>query len=145
MVEEAVLQEFERLDERGGVLGAMELQYQRSQIQEESLYYEHKKHDGSLPIVGINTFVDTSKGTEEQQNAELRRATPAEKQSQIDSVQSFQQQHADEAEAALVRLQEVALAGENLFAELMRTVRVATLGQITRALYDVGGEYRRNL
>jgi methylmalonyl-CoA mutase len=147
LVEEAVLQEFERIDERGGVLGAMELQYQRMKIQEESLWYEQKKHDGSLPIVGINTFVDpTTAGPDwEPPSIELRRASPAEKDAQIESVRRFQSAHADEASAALRRLQEVAMGGENIFAELLKTVRFATLGQITHALYEVGGEYRRNL
>ena len=145
LVEEAVLQEFERLDRRGGVLGAMELQYQRSKIQEESLYYEHKKHDGSLPLVGINTYVDPNKGDEEAREVELRRSTPTEKGAQIESVRGFQAKHADAAPAALERLQKVALEGGNLFAELMDAVRVCSLGQITHALYAVGGEYRRNL
>ena len=147
LVEEAVLQEFERLSDRGGVLGAMELQYQRMQIQEESLYYEQKKHDGSLPIIGINTYLDpaTSGDDWEPETPELRRATPAEKQGQIDSVRRFQAAHADESGVALRRLQQVAVDGGNIFGELMKTVRVATLGQITQALYEVGGEYRRNL
>jgi isobutyryl-CoA mutase len=145
VVEERVLQEFEALDARGGVLGAMELQYQRSKIQEESLYYEHKKHDGSLPLVGINTYVDANKGDEESSAVELRRASPAEKDDQIRSVRAFQAAHADAVPDALLRLQRVALSGGNVFAELMHTVRVASLGQITRALYAVGGEYRRNL
>ena len=147
LVEDAVLAEFERIDTRGGVLGAMETQYQRSKIQEESLYYETKKHDGSLPIVGINMFEDpTTLGADwEPPKIELRRATPDEKNAQITALRAFQAKHAAEAPAALDRLREVALGGGNLFAELMRTVRVASLGQISRALYDVGGEYRRNL
>ncbi|MBW1880529.1 MAG: methylmalonyl-CoA mutase, partial [Deltaproteobacteria bacterium] len=145
-VEEAVLEEFDRLDTRGGVLGAMELQYQRMRIQEESLYYERKKEDGSLPIAGINTFLDPTKGDDwEPETPELRRSSPEEKDAQIDSVRAFQEAHRDEVPAALLRLQEVALAGGNIFAELMGTVRVATLGQITHTLYQVGGEYRRNL
>lgn len=147
LVEDAVLAEFSRIDARGGVLGAMETQYQRGKIQEESLYYEEKKHDGSLPIVGINTYQDpTTLGDDwEPPPVELRRATPAEKQAQIDAVRAFQAKHADESTAALTRLRQVALDGGNLFAELMSTVRVASLGQITRALYEVGGAYRRNL
>ncbi len=144
MVEQAVLEEFDRLDDRGGVLGAMERQYQRLRIQEESLHYESQKHDGTLPIIGINTFVDDTRG-EGLETAELRRATPAEKDDQIDSVRRFQAAHAAEAPEALRRLQRVAMAGGNVFAELMHTVRVASLGQITAALYEVGGEYRRNL
>jgi methylmalonyl-CoA mutase len=145
MVEEAVLEEFDRIDERGGVLGAMERQYQRMKIQEESMYYEHRKHSGDLPIVGINTYVDDSKGDEEAASVELRRASADEKQAQIDSVRAFQGKHAEKTEAALLALQEVALSGGNIFAELMNTVRVASLGQISNALYSVGGEYRRNL
>ena len=147
LVEEAVLKEFERLDARGGVLGAMETQYQRGKIQEESLTYEHLKHSGELPLVGINTFEDpTTLGDDwEPPEPELRRATPAEKQGQLDSVARFQAAHADSAPEALARLKQVALSGGNVFGELMNTVRVATLGQITNALYQVGGEYRRNL
>jgi methylmalonyl-CoA mutase len=147
LVEEAVLREFDELDRRGGVLGAMELQYQRSKIQEESMLYEHKKHDGSLPIIGINTFLDPAKSGDDwsPETPELRRATPAEKEAQIHSVERFQAAHAAEAPAALLRLQQVATTGGNLFGELMSTVRVATLGQISAALYEVGGAYRRNL
>jgi methylmalonyl-CoA mutase len=147
LVEEAVLAEFRRIDARGGVLGAMETQYQRGKIQEESMYYEEKKHDGSLPIVGINTYQDpnTLGADWEPPPVELRRATPAEKQAQIDAVRAFQAKHDGESAAALARLREAALDGGNLFAELMRTVRVASLGQVTRTLYEVGGAYRRNL
>jgi methylmalonyl-CoA mutase len=146
LVEDAVLTEFEAIDRRGGVLGAMELQYQRGKIQDESMYYEHRKHDGSLPIIGINTFLDPAKGEDWQpETPELRRASPAEKDDQIASVESFHAAHADASAAALERLQQVALSGGNIFGELMHTVRVASLGQITRALYAVGGEYRRNL
>jgi methylmalonyl-CoA mutase len=147
LVEEAVLTEFSRIDARGGVLGAMETQYQRGKIQEESLYYEEKKHDGSLPIVGINTYQDpTTLGDNwEPAPVELRRATNAEKQAQIDAVATFQAKHAAEAPVALDRLRRAALAGDNLFAELMGAVRVASLGQITATLYEVGGAYRRNL
>jgi methylmalonyl-CoA mutase len=147
LVEEAVLAEFERIDSRGGVLGAMETMYQRGKIQEESLYYEQKKHDGSLPLVGINTFQDPSTlGDDwEPPPVELRRATPEEKHAQIAAVRRFQAAHAAEAPAALARLQAVAREGGNLFAELMSAVRVASLGQITGALYEVGGEYRRNV
>ncbi len=145
-VEAAVLEEFDRIDSRGGVLGAMELQYQRMQIQEESMYYEHKKHDGSLPIVGINTFLDPNEGDDwTPPDVELRRADTQEKQAQIDSVERFHAAHADESAEALVRLKRVAISGGNVFGELMSTVRVASLGQITHALYEVGGAYRRNL
>ena len=124
----------------------MELQYQRMQIQEESMYYEHKKHDGSLPIVGINTFLDPNEGDDwTPPDVELRRADTQEKQAQIDSVERFHAAHADESAEALVRLKRVAISGGNVFGELMSTVRVASLGQITHALYEVGGAYRRNL
>ncbi len=147
LVEEAVLQEFERIDSRGGVLGAMETQYQRGKIQDESLFYEEQKHDGTLPIIGINTFQDqTTLGADwEPPKIELRRSSEAEKQAQIDAVATFHAKHAHEAPAALARLRQVALDGGNLFAELMNTVRVASLGQISHALYEVGGEYRRNV
>ena len=147
LVEEAVLAEFERIDQRGGVLGAMETQYQRGQIQSESLYYERLKHDGTLPLVGINTFEDPATLEEDWKPApiELRRATRDEKQAQIDSVTKFQEMHASEVDGALQRLKNVALNDGNIFGELMKTVRVATLGQITHALFDVGGRYRRNL
>ena len=147
LVEEAVLKEFERIDARGGVLGAMETQYQRGKIQEESLFYEQKKHDGSLPIVGINTFFDPATMGDDWEPAkiELRRATPDEKTAQITALRAFQAKHEAESGPALERLRQAALQGTNLFEELMRTVRVASLGQISRALYDVGGEYRRNL
>ena len=125
----------------------MELQYQRTKIQEESLYYEERKHSGELPIIGVNTYLDpaTTSADWEPPEVELRRSTDDEKDAQIESVRVFQQTHADEVDEALRRLQQVAVDGGNTFAELMRTVRVATLGQITRALYEVGGEYRRNL
>jgi methylmalonyl-CoA mutase len=143
LVEEAVLAEFDRLTERGGVLGAMETQYQRGKIQEESLLYETRKHSGELPIVGVNTFLDSRRGDNVLEAGELIRATPEEKQRQIDACRRFQERRSEEAPAALSRLQEVALAGGYVFAELMDTVKFATLGQITRALYQVGGEYRR--
>jgi len=147
LVEEAVLKEFEALDRRGGVLGAMETQYQRSKIQEESLHYEKLKHSGELPIIGVNTFLDPATLSEDyvQPDVELRRASNDEKDDQIHRLRDFQGRHSDNTAAALQRLKAVALADGNIFAELMQTVRVASLGQITRALYEVGGEYRRNL
>ncbi len=147
LVEEAVLQEFEHISRRGGVLGAMETGYQRGKIQEESLYYEHKKHDGSYPIVGINTFLDPATLADDyvQPDVELRRATPEEKNSQLAALRDFQARHADECPAALERLKAVAISGGNIFEEMMKTVRVASLGQISQALFEVGGEYRRNL
>ncbi len=147
LVEEAVLEEFERIDDRGGVLGAMETQYQRGKIQEESLYYEMRKHSGDLPIIGINTFLDpnTTHDNWEPPTVELRRATPTEKQDQIDRLHVFQAKHASETETALEDLRQTALQNGNIFASLMRAVRVASLGQITQQLYTIGGEYRRNL
>jgi methylmalonyl-CoA mutase len=146
LVEEAVLAEFERIDQRGGVLGAMETQYQRSKIQDESMLYEHKKHSGELPIIGVNCFLNPRAGEEGYEvPGELARATKEEKEQQIRNLRAFQEQHSESAQAALKRLQDVAVAGGNIFAELMETVKVASLGQITRALYEVGGKYRRNM
>lgn len=147
LVEAAVLAEFERIDARGGVLGAMETQYQRGKIQEESLVYEHQKHDGTLPIVGINTFQDPTTLGENWEPApvELRRASDAEKHAQIDALRRFQASHALESGPALASLKTAARSGANLFAELMSAVRVASLGQISQALYEVGGEYRRSV
>jgi len=144
LVEEAVYQEFERLSERGGVLGAMETMYQRGKIQEESLYYETRKHDGSLPIVGVNMFLSGRGGTAAVETA-LIRSTEEEKRAQVAGVRAFQSQHAQEAPTALQRLQAVAAGGGNVFAELMETVKTCSLGQITHALYGVGGQYRRNI
>jgi len=145
MVEEAVYREFEAISSRGGVLGAMETMYQRGKIQEESLYYESKKHDGSLPLIGVNTFLSGHDASEAQANVALIRSTEAEKQGQVAAVRAFQQCHAAEAPAALARLQQVAASGGNVFAELLETVKVCSLGQISRALYQVGGQYRRNV
>ena len=143
LVEEAVLQEFERLSERGGVLGAMETLYQRGRIQDESMHYEQLKHSGELEIIGVNTFLP--KNTELPQLADdsLMRSSDAEKQAQLDALASFHERWADEAPGALVRLQEAAQAGENLFDVLLETVKVASLGQISEALFEVGGRYRR--
>jgi methylmalonyl-CoA mutase len=146
LVEEAVLMEFDRITERGGVLGAMETGYQRSKIQEESIYYETMKHTGNLPIIGVNTFRDPDAHEEQlSEGVELARATEEEKQSQLKRLADFKKRHKKEAPAALERLQNVALSGDNIFAELMDTVRVCSLGQITQALYEVGGQYRRNM
>ncbi|MUV37419.1 Isobutyryl-CoA mutase [Lentibacillus sp. JNUCC-1] len=146
LVEEAVLQEFERMNDRGGVLGAMERQYQRGKIQEESLYYEGKKHSGELPIVGVNTYLNPNPPTEDEINAmELARASKEEKEQQITQLKAFQETHGDKTEAALERLKKTAASGGNIFEELMETVKVASLGQITGALYEVGGQYRRNM
>ncbi len=144
-VEEAVLDEFRRLDERGGVLGAMETQYQRARIQEESLLYERKKHSGDLPIVGVNTYLPEDGGELVPRDPELSRSTEEEKRLQLAHLLEFQGAHAAEAGPALERLKKVAREGGNVFAELMSTVRHASLGQISRALYEVGGRYRRNM
>ncbi|HET9077003.1 MAG TPA: methylmalonyl-CoA mutase family protein, partial [Acidimicrobiales bacterium] len=144
LVEEAVLAELERLSERGGVLGAMETGYQRGRIQDESMLYEAKKHDGSLPIIGVNTFRNPA-GDHVPEHLELARSTEAEKQSQLDRLAGFHRSHADRAPAALARLQDAALSGGNVFDVLMDAVRCCSLGQITSALFEVGGRYRRNV
>ena len=146
LVEEAVLREFDSLNDRGGVLGSMETQYQRGKIQEESMHYEMKKHSGELPIIGVNTYLNPKPPSEEDiDNMEIARATKDEKVTQITNLRAFQSNHASETEQALQKLQEVAVSGGNIFAELMETVKVASLGQITNALYEVGGQYRRNM
>jgi methylmalonyl-CoA mutase len=145
LVEEAVYQEFERISERGGVLGAMETMYQRSRIQEESLYYESRKHDGTLPIIGVNTFLARDDVSGELHSAELIRSTDEEKVAQVGGVRAFQSQHAKESEGALRRLQDVAAGRGNVFTELLESVTVCSLGQISHALYQVGGQYRRNM
>lgn len=144
LVEEEVYKEFERLNERGGVLGAMDTMYQRSKIQDESMHYEHKKHSGELPIVGVNTFV--GKGdSNENSSLELARSTDCEKTQQLATLQQFYAQHEADLAAKLKELQQAAQQGENVFDVLMDAVKVASLGQISHALYAVGGEYRRNV
>ncbi len=143
LVEEAVLAELDRLTERGGVLGAMETGYQRGRIQDESMRYEQGKHDGSIPIIGVNTFLDPNPVASEPVEIELARGTEAEKQSQLTRLDDFHARHADEAPAALARLKEAAAGGENVFAVLMEAARVCSLGQITEAFFEVGGQYRR--
>ncbi len=145
LVEEAVYREFERISERGGVLGAMDTMYQRGKIQEESLYYESRKHDGSLPIVGVNTFLPKAGEEDEVRELELIRSTEQEKKEQIRQVRAFRERHAAVSADALRRLQAVARDRGNVFAELMETVKTGSLGQISAALYEVGGEYRRNM
>ena len=145
MVEEAVYREFESISERGGVLGAMETMYQRGKIQEESLHYETLKHDGRLPIVGVNTFLSAHDASAEHAAVELIRSTEDEKQGQVDAVRAFQRRNAEAAPAALAALQATAAGGGNVFGSLMDAVRVASLGQISRALYAVGGQFRRNV
>lgn len=144
LVEEAVLAEFDRITERGGVLGAMETMYQRGKIQEESLYYETLKHTGELPIIGVNTFL-SSKGSPTIIPREVIRATPEEKEYQIGMLRSLHQKTAETAGPALEKLQQAAIQNQNIFTELMETAKICSLGQITRALFDVGGQYRRNM
>ena len=145
LVEEAVLAEFDRLTDRGGVLGAMETGYQRGRIQDESLLYESRKHDGTLPIIGVNTFRAPEGQEEDVAAVELMRATDDEKESQLRRLADFHARHADEAPAALTELRRVAAEGGNTFEALMSAVRVCSLGQITQAFFEVGGQYRRNM
>jgi methylmalonyl-CoA mutase len=144
LVEEAVLAEFDRITERGGVLGAMERMYQRNKIQEESLFYEHQKHTGELPLIGVNTFLN-KKGSPTIIPGEVIRSTTEEKEEQISNLRSFQQRNQGRSMEMLDRLKSVAINNGNLFAELMETVKCCSLGQITHALYEVGGQYRRNM
>ncbi len=144
-VEERVLDEFERLSERGDVLGAMETMYQRGRIQEESLHYERLKHSGEYPIVGVNTFLAEGPAAAGLAETPLTRSTPEEKQARLAHLRDFHARNADRAPAALARLQETARAGGNLFAELLTTVQSCSLGQISAALYEVGGRYRRSM
>ena len=143
LVEEAVLQEFERISERGGVLGAMETGYQRGKIQDESMLYEHRKHDGSLPLIGVNTFLNPE--PESQPKIELARSTDEEKRSQINRLAEFKARNADDSAQALERLRAAAINNENVFEELMNAVRFCSLGQITDTFFEVGGQYRRNM
>ena len=144
LVEEAVYAEFERISERGGVLGAMETMYQRGKIQEESLHYEQKKSSGELPIIGVNTWLGPD-GSPIQQPRDVMRSTDEEKEQQISNLAAFHERNAAAAPVALARLQEVAESGGNVFTELLETAKVASLGQISAALYEVGGQYRRNM
>jgi methylmalonyl-CoA mutase len=150
LVEEAVLKEFEAISRRGGVLGAMETMYQRGKIQDESMYYEHLKHDGTLPIIGVNTFQNPNAEAFDESSAdafdmELARATPEEKAACLERTTALQHRDLDATNEALTRLQGVARSGGNVFEELMETVKVASLGQISNALFEVGGQYRRNM
>ena len=144
LVEAAVLAEMDRINERGGVLGAMETGYQRGRIQDESMLYEQRKHDGTLPIIGVNTFRNPA-GDAIPEALELARSDDGEKRDQIDRLHAFQQRHAGDVEPALARLRDAALRGENIFAVLMDSVRSCSLGQITDTLFEVGGRYRRNV
>jgi methylmalonyl-CoA mutase len=146
LVEEAVLQEFERINDRGGVLGAMETQYQRGKIQDESMHYEMKKHSGELPIIGVNTYLNPNPPSAEAiNNMEVARASKEEKEWQIHNLRTFKKEHENETENMLQKLKDAAVSNGNIFAALMETVKSASLGQITRALYEVGGQYRRNM
>ncbi len=144
LVEEAVLLEFDRINERGGVLGAMERMYQRNKIQEESLHYEHLKHTGELPLIGVNTFLN-KKGSPTILPSEVIRSTTEEKEQQIQNLNAFHNRNQEKSADALKRLKEAAINNTNLFAELMETVKYCSLGQITHALYEVGGQYRRSM
>ncbi|MFI8378627.1 methylmalonyl-CoA mutase family protein [Leeuwenhoekiella sp. NPDC079379] len=144
LVEDAVLKEFDRITERGGVLGAMETMYQRSKIQEESLYYETLKHNGEFPIIGVNTFL-SSKGSPTVKPMEVIRATEEEKQAQIATLTNLHKAYENDAEAILKSVQEAAIQNENMFERLMEATKICSLGQITNALFEVGGQYRRNM
>jgi methylmalonyl-CoA mutase len=144
LLEEAVLAELDRISERGGVLGAMETGYQRGRIQDDSMVYEHRKHDGSLPIVGVNTFIAPDRGGPDRPLV-LARSTEEEKQTQLTRLRDFQERHTLDRQGALDALRRTALTGGNVFAELMTTVRHATLGEITATLFEVGGSYRRSV
>jgi methylmalonyl-CoA mutase len=142
-MEEAVLSEFERISDKGGVLGSMESMYQRGKIQEESLYYESMKDSGEFPIIGVNTFLPEK--IEEWKPIELSRASEAEKNDQIQRLENFKARNKSSSHARLNKLRDVALSGGNIFEELLSTVRYCSLGEITSVLYEVGGRYRRNM
>jgi len=144
LVEDAVLKEFDRITERGGVLGAMETMYQRSKIQEESLYYETLKHTGEFPIIGVNTFL-SSKGSPTVLPAEVIRATEEEKQVQIQTLENLHKAYQDKEDEQITALQNAAINNENIFEVLMNATKYCSLGQITAGLFEVGGQYRRNM
>jgi methylmalonyl-CoA mutase len=144
LVEEAVLAEFDRITERGGVLGAMETMYQRSKIQEESLYYEHQKHSGKLPIMGVNTFL-SSKGSPTIIPGEVIRSTEAEKQYQVSMLANLHKTWKKESRQYMSLLMEAAISGSNMFSTLMDAAKYCSVGQISQALFEVGGKYRRNM
>ena len=144
LVEEAVLAEFEKIADRGGVLGAMETGYQRSKIQEESMHYEMQKHTGEYPIIGVNTFRNPHEDAPPQ-TLELARSTTEEKESQLARLADFHARHAGESPAMLKRLQQAVMDNHNVFEVLMDAVRCCSLGQITHALFEVGGQYRRSM
>jgi isobutyryl-CoA mutase len=144
LVEEAVYTEFDRITERGGVLGAMETMYQRSKIQEESMHYEMLKHTGEYPIIGVNTFL-SSKGSPTVLPKEVIRATEEEKQAQIVAIENLHKAQVERSSEILRRVQQAAIQNHNIFEQLMEAAKVCSLGQITQALFEVGGEYRRNM
>ena len=144
LVEEAVMIEFDRITERGGVLGAMETMYQRGKIQEESLYYETLKHNGTFPIIGVNTFL-SKEGSPTIIPDEVIRATTEEKEAQIKTLENLKQTNQKKNTEALTKLQQTAVENGNLFDALMEAGKICSLGQITNALYEVGGQYRRNM
>jgi len=144
LVEEAVMVEFEKLSERGGVLGAMERMYQRNKIQDESMYYESLKHKGEIPIIGVNTFMSNA-GSPTSIPNEVTRSTEEEKLQQINNLHYFKERNKEDAQIHLANLKRVAQLNGNLFATLMEAVKYCTLGQITQVLYEVGGQYRRNM
>ena len=144
LVEEAVLMEFERISSRGGVLGAMERQYQRTKIQEESLYYEQQKESGAYPVIGVNTFL-SKEGSPFQVPDHLIRSSAEDRDRQIAELRAFQERNADRADVALAELKKTAVQGGNTFEALMEAAKVASLGQMSHALYEVGGQYRRNM
>ena len=144
LVENAVLMEFDRLTERGGVLGAMETMYQRSKIQEESLYYETLKHTGEFPIIGVNTFL-SSKGSPTVIPAEVIRASEEEKQFQITTLNNLHEFYKDETAEQLAIIQDAAIKNQNMFEQLMNATKICSLGEITASLFEVGGQYRRNM
>lgn len=145
LVEEQVLLEFERISDKGGVLGAMESMYQRGKIQEESLYYETLKDSGAFPIIGVNTYIAPNIKEQFAKEIEISRCTDEEKNDQILRLNSFKEKNKSKSKEALFKLREVALKNENIFEELINTVNYATLGEITSVLYEIGGKYRRNM
>ena len=145
LVEEAVLTEFEKISDKGGVLGAMESMYQRAQIQEESLYYESLKDSGELPIIGVNPYIADNIDEQLTKDIELTRASQEEKEEQINRLNDFKKKNEAKAEEQLEKLKNVALKNENIFEQLLETVNYCSLGQITQVLYEVGGKYRRNM
>lgn len=145
IVEEAVLAEFERISDKGGVLGAMESQYQRAKIQEESLYYETLKDSGELPIIGVNTYISANVDEQLNQEIEISRCSNEEKTTQIDRLNAFKEKNISNSQEALLSLRHVALTNGNIFEELLKTVNYCSLGEITEILYEVGGKYRRNM